>query len=192
MCGWTASAGPGQSDDAYPQLHPHEARRSAVLVEGVALVRVPRDPRCDGSIAPEARCSDEPLTIAPTQPRRGLVLVRLIGEVDMLTAPRFGEVVQNALVAVAAERDRGGDPAHDDPPLLVVCDLSGVTFFGASGLDVVASAQRTADEHDVRLVVVAGHRTVLRPFRLVALDSLVHLTATHPAIGRHVVAGPAR
>jgi anti-sigma B factor antagonist len=118
------------------------------------------------------------------------VLVRVIGEVDMLTAPRFGDVVQDALVAVAAERDHGVDPAHDDPPL-VVCDLSGVTFFGASGLDVVASAQQTAEEHDVRLVIVADHRTVLRPFRLVALDRRVLLTTTHPAIGRHVMAGPA-
>ena len=109
----------------------------------------------------------------------------------MLTAPRFGDVVQDALAAVASERDHGVDPAHDDPPPLLVCDLSGVTFFGASGLDVVASAQQTADEHDVRLVVVAGHRTVLRPFRLVALDRRVLLTATHPAIGRHVTAGPA-
>ena len=114
----------------------------------------------------------------------------------MLTAPRFGDVVQDALAAVATERDHGVDPAHDDPagdapPPMVVCDLSGVTFFGASGLDVVASAQQTAEEYDVRLVVVAGHRTVLRPFRLVALDRRVLLTATHPAIGRHVTAGTA-
>ena len=163
-------------------------------MEGVALVRVPHDHRCDGSTAPDPRPPDEPLgglTIAPTQPRRGLVLVRLIGEIDMLTAPRFGDVVQDALAAVASERDHGVDPADDDPPPMVVCDLSGVTFFGASGLDVVASAQQTAEEYDVRLVVVADHRTVLRPFRLVALDRRVLLTATHPAIGRHVTAGPA-
>jgi anti-sigma B factor antagonist len=119
------------------------------------------------------------------------VLVRVIGEIDMLTAPRFGDIVQDALAAVASERDHGVDPADDDPPPMVVCDLSGVTFFGASGLDVVASAQQTAEEYDVRLVVVADHRTVLRPFRLVALDRRVLLTATHPAIGRHVTAGPA-
>lgn len=169
--------------------------RYSFLVEGVALMRAPRDRRYDGSPAPEPRCPDEPLgglTIAPTQPRRGLVLVRVIGEIDMLTAPRFGDVVQNALVAVAAERDRGGDPALDDPSPHVVCDLSGVTFFGASGLDVIASAQQTAEEHDVRLVVVADHRTVRRPFRLVALDRRVLLTATHPAIGRRVTAGSAR
>lgn len=171
-----------------------EARRSSFLAEGVALVRVPHDHRCDGSTARDPRRPDEPLgdlTIAPTQPRRGLVLVRVIGEVDLLTAPRLGDVVQDAIVAVAAERDRGGDPTHDDPPPLVVCDLTGVTFFGASGLDVVASAQRTADEHDVRLVVVADHRTVLRPFRLAALDRQVLLTTHHPAIGRHGSAGPA-
>jgi hypothetical protein len=42
------------------------------------------------------------------------------------------------------------------------------------------------------LIVVADHRTVLRPFRLVALDRRVLLTTTHPAIGRRVMAGPAR
>lgn len=120
------------------------------------------------------------LIVAPTQPRRGLVLVRVIGEVDMLTAPRLSDVLEGALATVAAE---SGAATSDREPS-VVCDLGGVTFFGASGLDVFATAHRAAVGRDVRLVVVAGHRTVVRPFRLTALDRRITLTDTHPALGR--------
>jgi anti-anti-sigma factor len=124
------------------------------------------------------------LTVAPTQPRRGLVLVRVLGEVDMLTADRLADVLDGALAAVAAHRDTGTGTTTGETPS-VVCDLGGVTFFGASGLDVFATAQQTAVTRGVRLVVVAEHRTVVRPFSLTALDRSLTLVGTHPALGRH-------
>jgi anti-anti-sigma factor len=120
------------------------------------------------------------LTVAPTQPRPGLVLVRVLGEVDMLTARRLATVLQTAIATVADDRDTG--PLDDEPS--VVCDLEGVTFFGATGLDTVAAAHEEAVGLGVGLVVVAGCRTVRRPFRLTALDLSVTLTSTHPAVGR--------
>jgi len=122
------------------------------------------------------------LTISPTQPRPGLVLVRVLGEVDMLTARHLATALQTGLAPVAGDRDASSRALADDPS--VVCDLEGVTFFGASGLDAVASAHEAALARGVRLVVVAGCRTVCRPFRLTALDRRVTLTATHPAVGR--------
>ena len=121
------------------------------------------------------------LTVAPTRPRPGLVLIRVIGEVDMLTARDLAEVLRTSLDTVADERDVAG--ALDDEPS-VVCDLEGVTFFGATGLDILAEAHEAAVGRRVRLVVVAGCRTVCRPFRLTALDRRITLTATHPAVGR--------
>ena len=124
------------------------------------------------------------LTVAPTQPRRGLVLVRVLGEVDMLTARHLADVLQGALETVADDRDAGPDAVEAEEEAAVVCDLEGVTFLGASGLDVFAAAHATATGRDVRLVVVAGHRTVQRPFRLLALDRRIVLTDTHPALAR--------
>jgi anti-anti-sigma factor len=121
------------------------------------------------------------LTVAPTRPRPGLALIRVIGEVDMLTAQDLAEALRTALDTVADDRDAAGI-LDDDPS--VVCDLDGVTFFGATGLDTIAEAHEAAVGRGVRLVVVAGCRTVCRPFRLTALDRRVALTATHPAVGR--------
>jgi anti-sigma B factor antagonist len=124
------------------------------------------------------------LTVAPTQPRRGLLLVRVIGEVDMLTATRLGDVLDGAIGTVAADRDTGHDSTPVDETPSVVCDLGGVTFLGASGLDVFATAEATARRRRVRLVLVAEHRTVVRPLHLTALDRRITVTDTHPALGR--------
>ena len=121
------------------------------------------------------------LTVAPTQPRRGLVLVRVIGEIDLLTARHLREVLDGALGAVAADR---GD--IDAPS--VVCDLEGVTFLGASGLDVLAAAHEAARGLDVHLVLVAAHRTVVRPLAITALDRRLTVVPSHPARGRRVPA----
>ncbi|WP_433785318.1 STAS domain-containing protein [Actinomycetospora sp. CA-101289] len=122
------------------------------------------------------------LTVVPTQPRPGLVLVRVLGEVDMLTARYLSTVLHAALDAVADDRDPASVALADEPS--VVCDLEGVTFFGATGLDTVAAAHEAAIARGVRLVVVASCRTVCRPFRLTALDRRITLTDTHPAVGR--------
>ncbi|MHC1562217.1 STAS domain-containing protein [Actinomycetospora sp. C-140] len=124
------------------------------------------------------------LTVAPTQPRRGLVLVRVLGEIDMLTAPRLRDVLHGAVQTAADDRDIGADATADDEHPSVVCDLDGVTFLGASGLDVIASTQRSSAARRVQLVLVASHRTVVRPLRLTALDRRVTLTDTHPALDR--------
>jgi anti-anti-sigma factor len=141
----------------------------------------------DGAEGPVRDPDDElvgGLTVAPTQPRRGLVLVRVIGEVDMLTARHLSDVLDGALATVAADRDTGQDATPADEAPSVVCDLGGVTFLGASGLDVFATAHETARARRVRLVLVAGHRTVVRPLHLTALDRQMTITATHPALGR--------
>lgn len=130
------------------------------------------------------------LIVAPTQPRHGLVLVRVIGEIDMLTAGHLGEVLDGALATVADDRDAGGDGTGPRPTPTVVCDLADVTFLGASGLDAFVAAHRNALVRDVRLVLVAEHRTVVRPIRLTALDRRLTLMASHPDLGRGAPAGP--
>ncbi|MEJ2865102.1 STAS domain-containing protein [Actinomycetospora flava] len=142
----------------------------------------------DGRLVPDGSLVAD-LTVAPTQPRRGLVLVRVLGEVDMLTARHLRDVLDGAIAAVAAERDGGSDGTPVGDPPSVVCDLEGVTFLGASGLDTFAAVHETAVERGVHLVLVAAHRTVVRPLHLTALDRRLTVTAAHPAVGRHVLAG---
>jgi anti-anti-sigma factor len=109
----------------------------------------------------------------------------------MLTADRLADVLDGALATVAADRDAGTDMTAGETPS-VVCDLRGVTFLGASGLDVFATAQQTAVTRGVRLVVVAEHRTVVLPFSLTALDRSLTLVGTHPALGRRAATGGER
>jgi anti-anti-sigma factor len=150
-----------------PALGPH--RRPPTMRQWRGSVRDP-----DHSLAGG-------LTVTPTRPRSGLVLLRVIGEVDMLTARQLADALDGAITDLGEEQ---GATTPDGEGPAVVCDLGGVTFFGASGLDVVATAQQSALARHVRLVLVAGHRTVLRPLRLTALDRRVTLTDTHPALGR--------
>jgi anti-sigma B factor antagonist len=161
-----------------PRTDGHDAARSFPVLDGDG--RPVADP--DGLLTPG-------LTVAPTQPRRGLVLVRVLGEVDMLTAPRLRDVLDGALRAVADERDVSTDITRDGETPSVVCDLEGVTFLGASGLDAFAEAHETAVERRVDLILVASHRTVVRPLHVTTLDRCLTVLATHPALGGRLHAG---
>jgi anti-sigma B factor antagonist len=136
--------------------------------------------RTDGSVVGHDPVETGPMTVTPTHPRPGLALVRVIGEVDVLTGPRLRDVLGRSLADVA-------DAVFGEDAPSVVCDLEGVTFLGATGLDVLVDTQQRATARGVALVLVAHHRSVLRPFRLTALDSApcgLTLTDTHPALGR--------
>ncbi|MFC5139676.1 STAS domain-containing protein [Actinomycetospora rhizophila] len=161
-----------------PRTHGHQAAPSFTVLDGDG--RPVADP--DGVLTPG-------LTVAPTQPRRGLVLVRVLGEVDMLTAPRLRDVLDGALRAVADERDGGPDVTLGGEPPSVVCDLEGVTFLGASGLDTFAAAHETAVACRVDLVLVASHRTVVRPLHVTTLDRCLTVLASHPALGGRLPVG---
>jgi anti-anti-sigma factor len=161
-----------------PRTHGHDAVRSFPVVDGDG--RPVADP--DGVLTPG-------LTVAPTQPRRGLMLVRVLGEVDMLTAPRLRDVLDGALRAVSDERDAGPDVTRAGETPSVVCDLEGVTFLGASGLDAFAAAHETAVERRVDLVLVASHRTVVRPLHVTTLDRCLTVLASHPALGGRLPVG---
>lgn len=95
------------------------------------------------------------------------VVVEVAGELDLHTAPELMAALDESL-----ER-----PGLD----VVIVDLSAVTFFGSSGLGVLANlATRTADRLPValRLVAPADHRTVTRPWRAMNLQQLLPLYPT--------------
>jgi anti-sigma B factor antagonist len=65
--------------------------------------------------------------------------VAVAGELDLLTSPRL----QETLTSVIDER----------PPGRVLADLTEVTFFDSSALNVLLQVQRHAEQHEVVLVV---------------------------------------
>ena len=100
--------------------------------------------------------------------RPGALVVVVAGEVDMLTSPQLRMVIDEALAKLA---DRA-----------LVIDLTGVTFFGSPGLQVLAVAairvRRAGEEAALR--VVATH-VALRPIQITGLDSVVRLYDTTDA-----------
>jgi anti-anti-sigma factor len=102
------------------------------------------------------------------------VIVRVAGEVDLMTAPAVDKQLRAAEALVVS-------------PAPVVLDLTATEFFGSAGLALlVEHASRCADLRS-RLCVVADHRAVLRPMVLTGLDRVVEVVPTvDRALGRNV------
>ena len=136
------------------------------------------------SLSQPAPCTDveDDLIVAPSQPRIGQMLIRVFGEIDLLNVERFESVLDQAVRAVAAETGRVGAAGKTGDEAMVVCDLHGVEFLGASGLAALLRIMATATDHEVGLAVVATGR-VRHVFELTALDRVLPLTAVSPLPG---------
>jgi anti-sigma B factor antagonist len=88
------------------------------------------------------------------------VVVRAVGEVDMLTAPRLSRQLDLAEAIVV-------------PPAPVVLDLTGVTFLASAGLCLLLAHHQRCAELGSRLAIVPGGRAVTRPLKLTGLDGLL-------------------
>jgi anti-anti-sigma factor len=87
-----------------------------------------------------------------------VLLIR--GELDLATAPDLEKTLL------------------DEQADILVCDLSGVTFFGARGLGALMTAATRAHEHGRRFAVVAPSGSVLRVFQLCAGETGVETFAS--------------
>jgi anti-anti-sigma factor len=92
----------------------------------------------------------------------GVAVVRVAGEIDMVTAP----ALESQVVGLLAEK-----------PRMLVIDLTDVRFFSSAGLAVLALAHREADEA-TRLRVVAADPAVLRPLELTGLTEDLSIQPT--------------
>lgn len=79
-----------------------------------------------------------------------VVVVRATGAIDLATAAPVREALELA--------------ADDPAVLLLVCDLSGVTFLGCNGLTMLLAALSTMDGRGGELRVVTTEPVVLRLF----------------------------
>lgn len=105
-------------------------------------------------MTPTEGAPDPTVFQAAVEAAGGTVVVSVVGEVDMLSAPRLEETAQRALA--------------DAPPLLVL-DLSGVTFLSSAGLSALVRTKTFAGENTEVHIVATGPAT-LRPLQLMGLD----------------------
>lgn len=84
-----------------------------------------------------------------------VAIVRVIGEVDIATAPKLTSCLREAGEASTS---------------LVVADLSAVTLLDSTGLGALIDAQQDAGGADLRLVVSEAH--VLKIFSVTGLDQV--------------------
>jgi anti-sigma B factor antagonist len=90
-------------------------------------------------------------------PARGVRVLHVAGEIDMLTAPVLDSMVARQLVSL---------------PRLLVLDLSEVTFLSSSGLASLMAARDNAIEIGARLRLVCTGPMVLRPMEMTGLIDL--------------------
>jgi anti-sigma B factor antagonist len=83
-------------------------------------------------------------------------VVHVSGEVDMTSRDAVERVLTRAV---------------DGRPEAVVVDLSEVTFFGSSGLQMLAEARAHAAANQVPLRLVAASRRVLRPLEITGMTT---------------------
>ncbi|MFF5098689.1 MULTISPECIES: STAS domain-containing protein [Actinosynnema] len=105
----------------------------------------------------------EHIDISAEQVAEGVTVVRVSGEVDMLTAPRLrSEVVERIT-----------------PGGVLVLDLGGVGFLGSAGLAVLVEAAQRSTREQAAFRVVAVERAVLRPL---AATGLGEVFSVHPSV----------
>jgi anti-sigma B factor antagonist len=92
------------------------------------------------------------------RPSRTQCVVRLAGEIDLLSAPELQDCIAEQL---------GTRPRH------LILDFAGVAFLGSSGLAVLVSAKDLAEERDVKISLTGtDHPPVSRAFKITGLDRL--------------------
>lgn len=116
------------------------------------------------------------------RPDRDAVVMRVIGELDLLSTPQLRGQIDGCFAGGLP--DAGDAPATRpvkalaDVPRIIVLDLTGVTFLASAGLRFVLAASESASSHGQLLLVVVGdNRAVLRIMKITQLDQVLALFA---------------
>lgn len=104
----------------------------------------------------------DPVQLRTARPTPDCVVLSVSGEIDLATAPELESTMLSELTA---------------RPARMVLDLSDVLFFGSLGLAALIRAASTAEEHQVRLALVAG-RVVRRTMELTRTDRMFAMYVT--------------
>jgi anti-sigma B factor antagonist len=97
------------------------------------------------------------LTVEVRTHPRGVSVVRVLGDVDLSTAPVF----QRAMQEQVALRQK------------FVVDLEGVDFLSSAGLAVLVDLRKQMAEQDLKWALVAARHTVTRPLEITGLVTIL-------------------
>ena len=111
--------------------------------------------------------SAAPLTVDHGPAADGRQVVRVGGEIDMLTSPRLRDALS---------------PVVSVPGADVVVDLDGVSFLGSNGLGVLVELSQQAEAAGTRFRLVCSNRNATRPLTLTGLDQVLDLYATYAEV----------
>jgi anti-sigma B factor antagonist len=98
------------------------------------------------------------------------VIVRAIGEVDLVTAPVLDDSLRQASTLAT-------------PPKQVVADLSGVYFLASAGLSVLLDLHELCRDRRTPLRVVAGTQATRRSLQITGLDQVLDVVGSVRALG---------
>lgn len=107
------------------------------------------------------------ITLTAREVAVGVVVVAVTGELDMATVPKVEEYVRRRL----------GDVSQ-----ALVLDLSGVTFLGSTGVNLLIALRAQCAEVGAALRLVATTKAVLQPLQLTDLtDHFTIVTEVYEA-----------
>jgi len=86
------------------------------------------------------------------------VVLALVGEIDLYTAPRLQSELTSAL--------------SDGKPTQIVVDMSGVEFCDSTGMNVLLAAHRAATERGGQLALAAPRPSVRKILEVTGLQSV--------------------
>ena len=105
------------------------------------------------------------LTVDVLPHPRGVPLMRVLGDVDLATAPLFQRAVQEQV----AKRHK------------FVVDMDGVDFLSSAGLAVLVDVRQQMADQQVKWAVVAARQSVTRPLEITGLLAILPIFTTVPA-----------
>lgn len=102
------------------------------------------------------------IDVQASSPAKGLRVLRVVGDIDMLTAPVLESMIAGQLQST---------------PDVLVLDLRKVGFMSSAGLASLITARKQADEAGATLRLVATGDPVLRPLTVTGLTTIFEIHA---------------
>ena len=93
----------------------------------------------------------------------GYVLVSVVGEVDVATAPEFRDRLREAI---------------GEGPGIVAVDLTGVTFIDSTALGVLIEAKELCDAEGGTMRIAVSEPRILKVFEITGLTELFEIRPT--------------
>jgi anti-sigma B factor antagonist len=109
--------------------------------------------------------ADNLLTVEVQPHSTGVPLVKVLGDVDLATAPAFQQAMQQQ---VTLRRK-------------FVVDMDGVNFLSSAGLAVLVDLRQQMVDQDMKWAMVAARHTVTRPLEITGLLAILPIFTDVPA-----------